>query len=234
MSGPTAGGQYTHSIMWHSVNYECIDCTHWYMTTVVIFPFWSLIHNSIFFMNVGSWCKFFQTGRNHIFLYTCVCFVLSCVAVWSWALNCVMAHDSTQIYVGFVGQCNIHCKFLSTLSGGVCYLMICLHNFPASYGPIGPTAVCNYCILYHFCEWYFVLVFCLYFMYKFIFYHLCIQCIVTCAPIIQHLAVVFTIKWAEIWHKIWLDRATRKVWHSTQIQDLTELWGTYDGLNGTL
>ena len=37
------------------------------------------------------------------FLYACVCFLLSCVAVESWALNCVMVHDSTQIYVGFVG-----------------------------------------------------------------------------------------------------------------------------------
>ena len=80
MSGPTGSGQYTHSIMWQLVNYECINCTHWYVTTVVILPFWftSLIHNSIF-MNAGSSYKLCQTGRNHIFcmhVFVWCCLVL--------------------------------------------------------------------------------------------------------------------------------------------------------------
>ena len=116
MSGPPGGGQYTHSItMWQLVNYECINCTHWYMTTVVILFFWfaSLNHNSIF-MNAGPWCILCQAGRNHIF--SMHVFVLSVLVVlfWAGALNWVMVPDSTGIYVGSVGWCDIYCKFLST------------------------------------------------------------------------------------------------------------------------
>ena len=77
-----------------------------------------------------------------------------------------MAQVSTLIYVGFVGWCDIHCKFLSTFQG-VCvtWRSVCI-NFHASCSPMAHTRCVNYafCIIF---EWYFVLVFCLCFVYKF-------------------------------------------------------------------
>ena len=70
-----------------------------------------------------------------------------------------MVPDSKGLYVGLVGWCDIHCKFLSTFRG--CVLpneSICM-NCMLHMGSYYTYDVCKLCILYHF--WMiFVLVFC--------------------------------------------------------------------------
>ena len=85
VSGPTGGGQYTHSVMWQLVNYECINCTHCYVTTVVILPFWfaSLIHISIFY-ECRILVLIMPDRENHIFGMHVFCFVFLLVVLF-WA-----------------------------------------------------------------------------------------------------------------------------------------------------
>ena len=60
----------------------------------------------------------------------CVYMFVLCVLVVLfsyWALKSVMVPDSTGLYVGLVGWCDIHCSFCQ-LSGGVCYpTNLCIH-----------------------------------------------------------------------------------------------------------
>ena len=56
-----SAGQYTHQIneVTASQSMKCINCAHYYVTTVVIIPssVASLRHNSIF-LNTDSWCNY--------------------------------------------------------------------------------------------------------------------------------------------------------------------------------
>ena len=135
-------------------------CTHWYVTTVVILPFWfaSLIHNSIF-MNVGSWCKLCQTGRNHILVCMCLfCVVLVVLfgagdLIGSWFL---IAQGYVMDLLGDVTSTVSSCQ----LSGCVCYLTICI-KFSCLHAGLSDIWQCkimhigiiflSYFILYHFC-----------------------------------------------------------------------------------
>ena len=120
--------------------------------------FASLSLNSIF-MNVGSWCKNARQGGitflgMHVFVLCCPGgAVRAGHLIVSWFMT------ETEIYVGFVGWCDIHCKFLSTFGGAnwsVCIIFIAL------YGPIRHTTVWSYCICIIF-----VILFVFIFMYKF-------------------------------------------------------------------
>ena len=93
-------------------------------------------------MNAGSWCKLFQTGRNHIFL-VCMClFVLSGGAVLGLGTQLSLAPDSTGIYVGSVG----YWKILSTFRRCVLpYKSICI-NCMLCIDLYRTYEVCIYCI----------------------------------------------------------------------------------------
>ena len=91
-------------------------------------------------MNVGSWCKLYQTGRDHILVCMCLfCVVLVVLfrarhLMVSWFMTAqgymlALLDDVTSI----VSSCQ--------LSVGVCYPVICMHDLHVSYGPIGHMTV---------------------------------------------------------------------------------------------
>ena len=79
-------------------------------------------------MNVRSWCKLCPAGRNHIFgIHVFVCIVLVVLfgaghLIGSWSL---IAQECMLDLLGDVTSTVNSCQ----LSGCVCYLTICLHNF---------------------------------------------------------------------------------------------------------
>ena len=107
------------------------------------------------------------------------CMCLYCVfwwcCFWHWALKRVMVPDSTGLYVGLVGWCDIDCKFRSTFSRCVLpYESICINcRLCMVLSDLQQCAIIAFCIVF---EWYFVLVFfpyfiCIFFLcfvYKFI------------------------------------------------------------------
>ena len=102
------------------------------------------------------WHTVCQISDTHLL---CVCVCLFCVVLvvlfYNWALNCVMVHDNTGIYVGFVWWCDIHCRFLSTFrefvlpDQSVCMISM----LPIGLLHIWQCKIIAFCIIF---GWYFV------------------------------------------------------------------------------
>ena len=97
----------------------------------------------------------------------CVLVVLFRQQAFKW----VMVPDSTGLYVGLVGWCDIHCKFLSTFRQCVLPNESVYINFRLHVALHQTYKVYIYCILYHFLIFFLIFCLCLIlplFMYKFI------------------------------------------------------------------
>ena len=102
-------------------------------------------------------------GREESHFLVCMCLfcVVLVVLFRCQALKWVMVPNSTGIYVGFGGWCDIHCKFLSTFQG------VCITQWSVSIIFIlhmcqcWAYKVCVYAYWYHFLSG-----ICLHFVYK--------------------------------------------------------------------